>query len=128
MSASKEVVKKMEERPEKTRQIPTLIPRVDIYENDDEILLFADMPGVSRDDITVHLDNGKLALSGVRRLEHSGAARLEEFGTVEYRRVFAVPQGIDTDKVNAELKDGVLCLHLPKSEAVRPKQIEVKAA
>ncbi len=128
MSASKEVVKKMEDRPEKTRQIPTLIPRVDIYENDDEILLFADMPGVSRNDITVHLDNGKLSLSGVRRLEQSGAAHLEEFGTVEYRRVFAVPQGIDMDKVNAELKDGVLRLHLPKSEAVRPKQIEIKAA
>ncbi len=128
MSASKEVVKKMEDRPEKTRQIPTLIPRVDIYENDDEILLFADMPGVSRNDITVHLDNGKLALSGVRRLEQSGVAHLEEFGTVEYRRVFAVPQGIDMDKVNAELKDGVLRLHLPKSEAVRPKQIEIKAA
>ncbi len=128
MSESKEVVKKMEHRPEKTRQIPTLIPRVDIYENDEEILLYADMPGVAREDITVHLDNGKLSLTGVRRMEHGGAPRLEEFGAVEYRRVFSVPQGIDIDKVNAELKDGVLCLHLPKSEAVRPKQIEIKAA
>jgi len=47
---------------------------------------------------------------------------------VEYRRVFSVPQTIDMDKVNAELKDGVLRLHLPKSEAAKPKQIEIKIA
>ncbi len=128
MSERKDIVTMQEQRPEKTRQIPTVIPRVDIFENNEEILLYADMPGVAKEDISVHLDNGKLSLTGVRRMEHGGTARMEEFGAVEYRRIFSVPQGIDMDKVNAELKDGVLRLHLPKTEAVKPKQIEIKAA
>ena len=84
------------------------------------------MPGVLKDDISVDIDNGRLSLSGTRRLETTGAANWEEFGEVEYQRTFSVPQTIDVNKVNAKLKDGVLKLHLPKSEASKARQINIQ--
>lgn len=102
------------------------MPAVDIFENDHEILLHADMPGVVKENISVDIDNGKMTLSGTRQLHTTGAANWREFADTEFRRVFAVPQSIDVDKVHAELKDGVLRLHLPKSEAAKPRQIEIK--
>ena len=128
MNEQKELALKQENLSERNRQIPTVAPVVDILENDDEILLFADMPGVSREDITVNIENGRLALSGVRKMSTAGAASWEEFGEVEYRRVFSVPQTINIGKVNAELKEGVLRLRLPKAEAAKPRQIEIKAS
>lgn len=125
MSESKEIVTKEETRPEATREIDVVIPSVDIYENDNEILLHADMPGVEKKDINVNVDNGTLTLSGIRKMTTSGVAGWEEFGEVEYSRNFSVPQAIDVAKVNAVLKDGVLRLHLPKSEAAKPRQIEI---
>ena len=124
----KDLTKKEKGAVESTRNLRQVTPLVDIYENDDEILLHTEMPGVTRDDITVNIDNGNLTLSGVRSLaKDGGAAEWEEFGDVEYHRAFSVPQTIDVNKVSAELKDGVLALHLPKSEAAKPKQIEIKA-
>ncbi|HBG19468.1 MAG: heat-shock protein [Desulfobacterales bacterium GWB2_56_26] len=128
MNEQKELALKQENLSERNRQIPTVAPVVDILENDDEILLFADMPGVSREDITVNIENGRLALSGVRKMSTAGAASWEEFGEVEYRRVFSVPQTINIGKVGAELKEGVLRLRLPKAEAAKPRQIEIKAS
>ena len=57
-----------------------------------------------------------------------GAVNWAEFGDVEYARIFSVPQAIDLGRVNAELRDGVLRLHLPKSEEAKPRQIEINAA
>jgi len=128
MSERTEIAKVGENMPERSQQIPAVTTAVDIYENDDEILLHADMPGVKKNDISVNIDNGKLSISGIRQLETSGVAAWEEFGSVEYSRSFSVPQAIDVAKVNAELKDGVLKLHLPKSEAAKPRQIEISVA
>jgi HSP20 family molecular chaperone IbpA len=101
---------------------------VDIFENEGEIILHADMPGVMKDDVAINIDNGKMTLSGIRRLQLAGALTRREFtDAAEYRRTFSVPQSIDVNKVHAELKDGVLRLHLPKSEAAKPRQIEIQA-
>jgi HSP20 family protein len=127
MSKNTELAHREESMPDRNRKIPTVTPPVDIYENDDEILLFADMPGVEKEQISINLDKGKLTLSGTRKVETVGAANWTEFGDAEFVRTFSVPQTIDVEKVNAELKDGVLCLHLPKNEAVKPRQIEIKA-
>ena len=121
-------MKREDNNMEKTRELPSIIPMVDIFENDGEILLYTDMPGVVKKDININMDNGKLYLSGVRRMEKTGAATWEEFGDLEYTRTFSVPQSIDIAKVNAELTDGVLKLHLPKSEAAKPRRIEIKTA
>ena len=77
--------------------------------------------------IAINIDNGRMVLQGVRRVASQGAASWQEFGEVEFQRNFSVPQTIDVGKVHAELKDGVLNLHLPKSEAAKPRQIEIKA-
>ncbi|WDP91387.1 MAG: Hsp20/alpha crystallin family protein [Desulfobacter sp.] len=128
MDKTKEIAKKEETKVEKTRQLYEAVPAVDIYENEDEILLHADMPGVVKENISVDIDNGTLAISGVRKLATEGAAAYEEFSDLEYVRSFSVPQNIDVEKVEAELKNGVLRLHLPKSEAAKPRQIEIKTA
>ena len=129
MSDTKELVGNTENKIDKTRKIPVVIPLVDVFENEEEILLCAEMPGVVKEDINVNLDNGKLDISGSRTMgKNQGTTTWEEFGDIEYRRRFSVPQSIDVERVSAELKDGVLNLHLPKSEAAKPRQIEIKAA
>lgn len=128
MSDRKDIAGKEDKAVEKTRDLRTAIPSVDIYENDDEILLYADMPGVKKEDVSVNIDNGTLSLSGIRRFDRKGASAWEEFSDVEYVRSFSVPQSIDVERVEAELKDGVLKLQLKKSEAAKPKMIEIKAA
>ena len=127
MDKKTEIAKRDDQNIEKTRELYEVPPAVDIYENEDEILLYADMPGVAKDEISVNIDNGRLSLSGVRKLEISGAASWEEFGNVEFVRNFSVPQTIDVEKVKAELKNGVLALHMPKSEEAKPRQVEIKS-
>lgn len=128
MDRNQEIIKKKDENIAKTRELYETSPAVDIYENEDEILLHADMPGVMKNDISVNIDNGTLSLSGVRTLASKGITNWEEFSDVKYIRSFSVPQTIDVERVEAELKDGVLRLHLPKSEAAKPRQIEIKTA
>ncbi|NOX34742.1 MAG: Hsp20/alpha crystallin family protein [Deltaproteobacteria bacterium] len=128
MDETRELVKQDNKNIEKTRELRSAIPAVDIYENDDEILLYADMPGVIKEDISVNIDNGTLSLSGIRKFENKGVSKWEEFWDVEYARSFSVPQTIDIEKVEADLKDGVLRLHLPKSEAAKPRMIKINAA
>ena len=113
---------------EETHRLPVLAPAVDIIENENEIVVYADLPGVKRQDLSVHIDDGALTLSGVSQPLRSGAVQWEEFGEVEYRRRFAVPQTIDIPAVKAELRDGVLCLQLPKSAAAKPRSIEIQSA
>ena len=127
MSTNTDLVAQKDQGKNISKQLPVIAPEVDVFENDQEILLQADMPGVSKEDIIINIDNGKMVLSGVRRLTTTGASTWKEFGEVEFRRNFSVPQSIDTSQVNAEFKDGQLCLHLPKSEAAKPRQIEIKA-
>jgi HSP20 family protein len=126
MDKKTEIAKRDDQNIEKTRELYEVPPAVDICENEDEILLYADMPGVVKDEISVNIDNGRLSLSGIRKLETKGAASWEEFGNVEFVRNFSVPQTIDVEKVEAELKNGVLTLHMPKSEEAKPRQIEIK--
>jgi len=128
MSENKELSKRTEGMMERQQNLATVAPVVDIYENDDEILLHADMPGVSKENVSVNVDNGTLEITGIRNLHVEGARSWAEFGDVEYRRVFSVPQTIDVGKVDAELKDGTLQLHLPKAEAAKPRTIEIRSA
>lgn len=128
MNENSQIAKKEDTSLEAAHQLRAVTPEVDILENENEILLYADLPGVAREDLSIHIDNGKLSLSGIRKLVTEGAANWEEMGSIEYRRVFSVPQTIDLEKIDAELRDGVLCLHLPKSAAAKPKTIEIRTA
>ena len=108
----------------KTGKIST--PDADIYINDDEILLIADMPGVDKGDLAINLENNTLVIEG--HFDHNFPESLQrkEFGSTDYRRVFTLPKGIDAEKASAEFKQGVLQLRLPKSAAVKPRQIKVE--
>lgn len=108
-------------------QRQAIAPECDIYESSDEVLLVADLPGVSTDALKINIDNGELALEARRDVSTSGALLGGELRDCDFRRRFAVPPGIDGAKINAELKDGVLRLHLPKSDALKPRQISVRA-
>ncbi|MBU0973116.1 MAG: Hsp20/alpha crystallin family protein [Proteobacteria bacterium] len=128
MNQRNEIAKTKESGIKRASNLKTAIPAVDIYENENEIILHADMPGVVKEAVSVNIDNGTLSLSGVRTLEKKGDPKWEEFGNVEFIRSFSVPQTIDIERVEAELMDGVLKLCLPKSEAAKPRQIEIKTA
>jgi HSP20 family protein len=104
-----------------------LTPRVDVLETDDEILVYADMPGVTAEDVDIRFENGELAVHGRRAASHPDKSRAtREFEVTGYFRSFRVAEQIAADKIEAALKNGVLTLHLPKVEAVKPRRIAVK--
>jgi HSP20 family molecular chaperone IbpA len=105
----------------------TQSPLVDVYENDDEFLLVADMPGVMPNELSIHLDKDELTIESHRAATSKSKLLASEFVARDYRRSFTVPHGLDMDKVKAEFTNGILSLHLPKSPAVKPRQIQVRA-
>jgi HSP20 family molecular chaperone IbpA len=124
---TKEMTKTEVDKPEPVQHRNWQTPPFDIYENKDELLLIADLPGVMTDNLTIHLDKNELIIEGLRTPTTHDHPLVDESMVCDYRRTFVVPPGIDEKKIAAETKHGVLRLHLPKSEAVKPKRIEVKA-
>ena len=116
------VTQRRDQTPEKLAQRAGVAPAVDIFESKDELLILADLPGVAKEDLSVHFEKGRLSIEGHLR----GFAADEE--PFDYRRSFVVPQGIDADKIAANLQNGVLRLSLPKPAAAKPRQIEIKSA
>lgn len=107
---------------------PTFAPPCDVYENAEEFLVVADVPGVASNALDINFDKGELTIYAKRGdLQPQGAMVGAEFRGFDYRRKFAVPAGVDAGNIKAELKSGVLWLHLPKSEALKPRQISVRA-
>ena len=113
--------------PEITRGGIHYTPRVDIYETADEVVLLGDMPGVKPHDLDVRFERGELSLHGrVQRRQAPAEYLEEEYGVGDFYRSFAIATEIDADKISAECRDGVLTVHLPKQEKVKPKRIVVK--
>lgn len=124
---STELTQRDSDTPETVSERPAVRPAVDIYENSDEYLLIADLPAVSKDGLNIHLADSQLTIEGKVSDEGSEGAVEQEYQLMDYRRTFELPEFIDRDNVLAELVHGVLTLHLPKTEAVKPKQIEIRA-
>jgi HSP20 family protein len=104
-------------------------PAVDIIEDDKEFLVKAELPDIKKENVHVSVDNGVLTISGERKFEKEEKNRRyhrveRSYGT--FTRSFSLPDGADAGKVRAEFKDGVLQVHMQKSESAKPKQIEVK--
>ena len=114
---------------EQTRPGLIFTPAVDIFESEQEIVLLADMPGVTSDGVTIDLHNNELKVTG--EVEPQGSEKetllLREYETGRYHRHFTLSDRIDQDKINASIKDGVLRLVLPKAEKAKPRRIEVKS-
>ena len=103
-------------------------PAVDIYENNDSVVVKAELPGVERDQISVEVKDGILSLRGERKFEkevkEESYHRIERlYGT--FHRSFTLPSSVDGEKVTARMKDGVLQVDLPKKEQAKPKQIKI---
>lgn len=109
---------------------PALAPAVDIVESDDGITLLADMPGVSKDRLTVKVDGESLTIEGRAQIDVPENIELlhSEVRSPYFRRTFTLSRDLDPAKIEASLKNGVLQMHIPKSEQARPKRIEVQVA
>jgi HSP20 family protein len=106
----------------------TYTPRVDILENEDELLLFADLPGVKEGDVDIRFENGELTLHARRASAPIPAEAWRwESPAGDSFRSFRITERVNAAKIWAELKNGVLTLHLPKVEAAKPRKIAVKA-
>lgn len=113
---------------ERTRTEPVYTPAVDIYETQDELVLVADLPGVSKEDLTIKLDDEILTIEGAAQASAApGQQLLSEYTSGTFYRQFTVGEAIDREKIDASLKNGVLELVLPKAEKAKPKRIEVKS-
>jgi HSP20 family protein len=114
-------------RPEATRGGVYFTPRVDIVETDSELTLHAEVPGVSPENVDLHYEKGELTLlARVKPRAASGTMLLQEYEEGDFYRAFNIHESIDASRITAECKKGVLTVHLPKVEAVRPRQISVR--
>ena len=112
---------------QKTRPV-VVTPPVDIYELEDGVVLFADMPGVPKDKIDVEVDKNVLTIRGeIGQVVPKDITPLYvEFNGKAYERAFTLGPDVDVSKIEASMNAGVLKIFLPKSEEVKPKKIEVK--
>ena len=119
----------LESDSEQTRPGPVYIPAVDIFEDDDGIVVVADVPGASSDGVEVDLDSGALTIGAQvadpRQDDESDIVR--EWNSGRYYRQFSLSDQIDQNRIEASLTDGVLRIRLPKVEQAKPRKIEVKA-
>lgn len=106
---------------------PTVRPAVDIYENQDELLLIVDLPGVAPDQVQIDLDKDTLTILGKRPQSAPEGSRVlagHAFGW-DFKRQFTVPSEIDQDRIKADYKDGVLEVRLPRHERTKPRRIAI---
>ena len=101
-------------------------PAVDVSETEDALVFSAEVPGFEKDGLSISVDNGLLTLSGERKLERKS----EEFHRIErvygkFERSFSLPKAVESEKIKADLKNGVLTITLPKKEEAKPRQIPV---
>ena len=106
-------------------------PAVDIFEQDGHIVLKAELPGVDPKDVEVRVENNVLTLRGERKLDND--VQKENYHRVEraygsFSRSFTLPSVVDTEKIKADYRDGVLRVNLPKREEARPKQISISVS
>jgi len=114
---------------ERTRTGTTYVPRFDIVETDEELTLYGDLPGVAPANLDVRFENNHLTIRGkVEPRPQDREFLYGEYGIGDYYREFQISEVIDREKISAELNNGVLTVHLPKIEAVKPRRIEVKSS
>jgi len=115
-------------REETREQARTITPPVDIFETQEGLIVIADIPGVSKDGIDVRVENDILTITGTVSAELPGESVRREYELANYFRQFQLSDKVDVEKISAELRHGVLTVHLPKPEAQKPRQIDVKVS
>ena len=117
------------ENAERTRARRAYIPRVDIYETEDALVMLADMPGVDENSVDITLEKNVLSINGYVEPAQPDNYSLAyaEYGVGDYQRSFTLSDEIDRDKIEAIVKNGVLRLQLPKAGPAKTRKITVKA-
>ncbi len=121
--------KRQEAVAEPRREVPTVTPVTDIYDTGRDLVIVAEMPGVDEKHVEVTLENSVLTLRGTSTFEvpEGLEAMHEEFGAPVYERSFTIREDIEPEKVRAAMKNGILRVTLPRSEAKQPRKISVTA-
>lgn len=114
---------------ETTRNARTFVPRVDIYETENNVILLADMPGVNENSIDITLEKNILTIAGYAEPQapENFEPAYSEYSFGNYKRTFALSDEVDRDQIEATVKNGVLRLVMPKAEAAKTRKIKVKA-
>ncbi len=124
-----QVAEKQEVSPqagEFTREGPYFTPAVDICENDKELMVMVDMPGVNTENVEIDLRDDVLSILGrMPQPETEGRALLTEYRTGNYFRSFRITEVVDQSAISASMADGVLKLNLPKAEKAVPRKIAI---
>jgi HSP20 family protein len=103
-------------------------PALDLYQNNDNIIAVVELPGMRKEDIEISLHDGTLTIAGERKSETAnGEAESSERYVGKFRRSITLPARVDSNKVSATYRDGILTVTLPKAEEAKPKQIQVRA-
>lgn len=114
---------------EQVSSTEVLVPAVDIFENEKELVIKADLPGVRQEDLSIKLDKDVLTIEGMTKTQANEADwLLAEFGDGRYFRQFTLGQSIDRAAIVAKLKNGELELTLPKAAAAQPQRITITGA
>ncbi|CAA6811413.1 MAG: HSP20 family molecular chaperone IbpA [uncultured Thiotrichaceae bacterium] len=123
-------IRQNDNKVEKTVTTKATRPAVDIYENVDTLTLYADMPGVSAENLDIQVENNQLTIEANAQIELADdmKAVYAENRTARYRRSFTLSNKLDQDKIQASVSNGVLTLTIAKSEAAKPRKIEIKTA
>ncbi len=114
---------------EPTRDVKIYVPRVDIYETDEDVFVVADVPGVDENSMSITLEKNILTLEGQVEISDPDNFDLvySEYGVGDYQRSFTLSEEIDRDKIEASINGGVLRLRLPKAAPAKARKIAVKA-
>ena len=106
-----------------------LIPAIDVYEDESGITVRADLPGVSKEDLSIRVEGETLAVEGRVKLGETQklGAVYAEVRLAQFKRSFVLSRDLDTSKIDAALKNGVLNLHIPKIEQAKPRRIPVRS-
>jgi HSP20 family protein len=114
--------------PQPASEVHTMLPPVNVTEDSSGITLIADMPGVPKDKLSLQVEGDTLTIEGDVSLDMPAGmdATHVELGLPRYRRVFTLSKELDSDKVSAELNQGVLKLRIPKAEHAQPRKVEIK--
>ena len=114
----------------RAQRTATVMPPVDIYEDESGFTVIADMPGVSKEQLNVRVTGDSLLIEGTASVPDIGSMELVygEVHTPQYRRSFTLSRELDPGKIEAKLENGVLRLRIPKGEAAKPRRIDVSAS
>ncbi|UCE07631.1 MAG: Hsp20/alpha crystallin family protein, partial [bacterium] len=112
-------------RAEETSDLDYISPAVDVYETEGELVMLLDMPGVSKEEIKVHVDKGIITITGSAHIPQEGDFRYLEFRPNHYKRSFELASEVDQEKIQADYKQGVLTIKMPKLKKAQTREITI---